>query len=66
MGDIGELRRHYDVLGDYPGARSAGWDPSDRMPDPDPIPAPQPEPLPVPDPVPTPGPPPQPPSELIR
>jgi hypothetical protein len=66
MGDIGELRRHYDVLSDYPRVRSAARAMSDRMPDPDPIPAPQPEPLPVPDPVPTPGPPPQPPSELIR
>ncbi len=61
MGDIGQLRRHYDVL-----TESGVGAPAARMPDPDPMPVPQPEPMPVPDPVPKPGPPPQPPSALRR
>jgi hypothetical protein len=64
MGDIGEVRRHYEVLSERRDTATALA--SDRIPDPDPMPIPQPEPLPVPDPIPKPGPPPQPPSVLSR
>ncbi len=78
MGDIGEQRRHYEVLAEWAGADSAVEEHHARMPDPQPLPTPQPEPLPaphpvpgpepmpVPGPVPIPDPVPQPPSESVR